>query len=562
MANYRESNDFPIDEEEDIEDTSAFYDSLVGEMEKLPSLFQISENLMAQFLQYYFYDVTEIGRCFATENGRESILSELSIPNFAHETLRFCSSDQLTSQKQCPLCNQLFDGRDMMCLICGHFFCTKCWIQHIRSGHIDCLDSSCHCRIPYRDVKAFCPDIDIDRFYECQTKILHEQAKLRLLAQNLAMFNCPECLNEMDIDDSIFGNLCCNTCKKMFCMKCHKLAHNPLTCEQYAEFSLLRSKYLKSYKDLARYKTYQDNKSQLKQRKQKFANLINFAINYDNKQEFCENITMNLESNLINFDNVIKIYNVTSEDNCDCDAVINDKTFSDQYNDVIPYFKNTYMRMINDEKELNQSISDISEQVASFEQDAYLQKFMDGLEIITDELNRIPEIIDFDYGSSEEFDGDFAVADTPHIPFEQADCPDEDHLLTISENAANELHEEQLPSCAETNDDESMKATLNQYFDMLKIIEQNPEFSTLFTYPMMDMRIKERQRKISIQFHMAKILKAYHDAFFHYNKNHPNHDQLIQNYKNIIRLLFEHSIDREIEMPYYVIKLYYYLFQL
>ena len=92
-------------EEEDFEDFE-FLETLDGLLINLPKFFGISDQLMDQMLEFYFYDVTKIGKYFSTDKGRNNILKTFGIPSdFCLDKLYLLVPSDVDSDYVCTRCN-------------------------------------------------------------------------------------------------------------------------------------------------------------------------------------------------------------------------------------------------------------------------------------------------------------------------------------------------------------------------------------------------------------------------------------------------------------------------
>ncbi|KAL7722625.1 RBR-type E3 ubiquitin transferase [Entamoeba marina] len=153
----------------------------------------------------------------------------------------FPSSPQLPMT--CDVCYE--ETKDVKSLSCGHFFCKKCWAEHIKQSiqrlgpeciHLKCMQRGCTCTIHYEFIGDVCPS-QSERFWYFLKKNYVEQS-------SKAVF-CPNSLCGRSI--SITGPLHENvniecTCGQRFCFQCLGELHSPATCQEVTNWAELNTK--------------------------------------------------------------------------------------------------------------------------------------------------------------------------------------------------------------------------------------------------------------------------------------------------------------------------------
>ena len=232
---------------------------IYGQLTKLPRFFGISKAFLSQLFEFYFYDVTKIGKKFSNQEKEFKLLKKFGIPQAMKNESLLLSCYLTDNEKNCPRCHQRVKERELLCLICEHYFCRDCWIETINNGFIKCLHDNCNCMLSFEDIYNLLPEAHANFIIKMlRALIFHECKKIPK--------QCPSCLNKINPKYIKYGNFYCNKCKKILCLFCLNEAHTPLTCLEFQQFDETMKKYMynnkindiKIYKEL-KYRLQKNN---------------------------------------------------------------------------------------------------------------------------------------------------------------------------------------------------------------------------------------------------------------------------------------------------------------
>ena len=136
-------------------------------------------------LEHYFYDITEIGKYFATEEGKQKILDKFGIPSEkCSEKLYLLHAENVDEQYTCQLCKKKVSGGDIFSLICSHFYCRDCWISSVKEGNLKCLNDNCNCIMPFIDAHDLYPEIEPEKLKSMIQILAQLDYKLSLIKRS------------------------------------------------------------------------------------------------------------------------------------------------------------------------------------------------------------------------------------------------------------------------------------------------------------------------------------------------------------------------------------------
>ncbi|OHS96657.1 hypothetical protein TRFO_09806 [Tritrichomonas foetus] len=479
---------------------------LFGKLNELPSLFNLSEEFLSQLMEKYFYDISKIGKKLSNYNREIKLLEKFGIPYEMKDQTLLLSSIFTENEVICQKCQKAVFESDLLCLICGHFYCRDCWIENIMNGETRCMFDDCPCQISFTDVYNLCPNSNPDFLLNMfrQLSFLHNE-KIRK--------NCPFCEEIIDFKSVKLGSFYCQKCKNLFCLKCCEKSHFPLSCNQNKEFRELINKYSDRIEELNEYRKIKTQICRFNQTLKELKQII-YSINYENL------LSNSSFKELFNKKTIcIRLIYEKIENKTKIDW---DEETLQQEIEKIKEKSNELFEFISSFIEKNNQIQNNFKKFQELENDEIIKNYLYDLSLL--EFNEPFFTPKFVKAKDEaEFEFDFEEE-------ENVLNDSDDHFADENVNENECGNESERDNSVNDNEEESM--------------DENEKFSILNSV---------------IDLHIISLVKSFSKVFIHFHRNNKNVQFLQEILQRISNLCFEECEgNRTLDLQFYIIYLSYF----
>jgi ariadne-1 len=173
----------------------------------------------------------------ALELGNQKILYSSGL-DFSH------SGQQGDSDGCCGICYDEIVRDDIIALDCGHSFCLDCWVQYLETFgkqgkyaqlKMCCPQQGCVCRVLPAHLES------ISKALQVEWQDTFSNAFLEYACQACPAQTCQFVATTSLVEhDDVATSCCCLGCNQVFCFGCREKPHEPATCEDVAEWTVLQ----------------------------------------------------------------------------------------------------------------------------------------------------------------------------------------------------------------------------------------------------------------------------------------------------------------------------------
>lgn len=206
----------------------AYFSQVINGAENAAKILNIHPDVALMCLQMCRWDENQL--LLEYPQDKEAFLQKIGLSEVQSHQPQGTHQNPVKGRQECTVCYTNVVGKNLLALPCNHYFCKKCWENHINASLqnaktlITCMEPGCKCPLMLTDIRQIC---GASTALELQKRLAASSVQASTVLKRCIN---PKCELSLGVENISYCNIATCKCGTRMCWLCGREAHAPLPC--------------------------------------------------------------------------------------------------------------------------------------------------------------------------------------------------------------------------------------------------------------------------------------------------------------------------------------------